>query len=110
MRGFVYPRVHVRILYKQTGELICTLLNTCNLESENSPLPFTCVSDVSSASTLSSFWIQVKSLNKEILCLPLVVGFELHISKPRRLLELIEIISIYCEIQSLQCVALIAIS
>src|SRR5258708_3615431 len=34
----------------------------------------------------------------------------LFISKPRRLLELIEIISIYCEIQSLQCVALIAIS
>src|SRR5258706_6381420 len=35
---------------------------------------------------------------------------KLCISKPRRLLELIEIISIYCKIQSLQCVALIAIS
>jgi len=71
IRGFVCLRVDVRILYKQAGGLICTLLNTCNLESENSPLPFTCVSDVSCASTLSSFWIQVKSLLKKFFVCPL---------------------------------------
>ena len=39
-----------------------------------------------------------------------LLGAKAGISKPQRLLELIEIISIYCYVQSFQCVALIAIS